>query len=137
MACLVMLFEQQFSLFKQYNIYFYNIFTPHLFLQHLKNVTSTALPSQPLFFKIFSHLVHLQWANDSIFMCSMPPTFLFISWWMFVIKSQKHIFFLVFFFFFFLEKDIFYFFKLKHIFEKGSVPLNPPYPSHFHFVFYY
>ena len=32
---MVVLFKQQFSLFKQHNMYFYNIFRPHVFSQHL------------------------------------------------------------------------------------------------------
>ena len=42
-TCLVMLFELQFSLFKQYNMYFHNTFHSHIFPQYLNNVTRTTL----------------------------------------------------------------------------------------------
>ena len=42
-GCLVMLFKQQFSVFKHHNTYFTTFFNPHVFLQHLNNVIKNLL----------------------------------------------------------------------------------------------
>ena len=46
-GCLVVLFKQQFSLFKQHNRYFHNTFYLLIFSQHLNNVIKTTLLSRP------------------------------------------------------------------------------------------
>ena len=48
MTCLVMLFEQLFLLFKQYNTYFYSTF---LLTCYLNNIVKIILPNGSLYFE--------------------------------------------------------------------------------------
>ena len=43
---LVLVFKQQFSVFKQYYTYFHTFFHPHVFLKNTNNVTRTTLPNR-------------------------------------------------------------------------------------------
>ena len=52
-GCLVVYFEQQFSVFKQYYTNFYTFFHSHVFLKNTNNVTRTTLPNRPLYFSKF------------------------------------------------------------------------------------
>ena len=44
------LFKQQFSVFKQYYMYFHTFFHPHVFPKNTNNVTRTTLPNEPYMF---------------------------------------------------------------------------------------
>ena len=59
-ACLLLLFKQQFSIFKQYYTYFYTLFHPHVFSQN--NFIKNLLPNGPY---IYSHHIRLSNSNPN------------------------------------------------------------------------